>query len=193
MGIPQCKWGHYIRLKQYIFRSLAEESNPSSSEKPTGEESNPSSSEKPTGEESNPSSSEKPTGEESNPSSSEKPTGEESNPSSSTPAKRNRSCAEADQPAAKKTTTNKTWVTINKTRISNDDKDILLTGKWLNDVHIHAAHELLKKDCDLGGMQSTVRGVTRQKMGNDVAVGNSSRAATEGAMVVGEHVKAKHP
>ena len=66
--------------------------------------------------------------------------------------------APVHQPAAKKTKTGNTWVTINKTRISNDDKDILLTGKWLNDVHIHAAHELLKKDCDLGGMQSTVRG-----------------------------------
>ena len=33
-----------------------------------------------------------------------------------------------------------------------------MTGKWLNDVHIHAAHELLQKDCDLGGMQSTVCG-----------------------------------
>ena len=33
-----------------------------------------------------------------------------------------------------------------------------MTGKWLNDVHIHAAHQLLKKDCDLRGMQNTVRG-----------------------------------
>ena len=74
------------------------------------------------------------------------------------PTKRNRSGAEADQPAAKKKKTDNTWVTINKCGISDDDKDILLTGRWLNDVHIHAAHQLMKKDCHLGGMQNPVHG-----------------------------------
>ena len=62
----------------------------------------------------------------------------------------------APPPSKKKA--NDTWVTINKCKLTEEHKDVLLDGKWLSDVHIHAAHLLMKSDCDAGGMQNPLRG-----------------------------------
>ena len=34
----------------------------------------------------------------------------------------------------------------------------MLEGKWLSDKHIHAAHLLIRRDCDFGGLQSPLHG-----------------------------------
>ena len=42
-----------------------------------------------------------------------------------------------------------TWVKIGDIILTNEDKRIILEGKWLNDKIIHAALLLMKNDPDL--------------------------------------------
>ncbi|XP_078700653.1 uncharacterized protein LOC144927209 [Branchiostoma floridae x Branchiostoma belcheri] len=49
------------------------------------------------------------------------------------------------------------WVTINHTRLTVDDRQLLLTGQWLTDKHINCAQHLLKEEFPLlDGLQDTV-------------------------------------
>ncbi|KAI8506623.1 hypothetical protein Bbelb_160500 [Branchiostoma belcheri] len=49
------------------------------------------------------------------------------------------------------------WVTINHTRLTVDDRQLLLTGQWLTDKHINCAQHLLKEEFPLlDGLRDTV-------------------------------------
>ena len=49
---------------------------------------------------------------------------------------------------------NKHWVSINSIRLTNEDKETLMTKEWLNDNHISAAQSLLKQQHpDVSGLQ----------------------------------------
>ena len=49
---------------------------------------------------------------------------------------------------------NKHWVSINSIRLTNEDKETLMTKEWLNDNHISAAQSLLKQQHpDVSGIQ----------------------------------------
>ena len=55
------------------------------------------------------------------------------------------------------------WIKIGDIELTNDHRDDLLGGKWLDDCHIHAAQQLIKVEPDLGhigGLQSPILGQT---------------------------------
>ena len=57
----------------------------------------------------------------------------------------------------------KLWVQMGNTRMTEQHKDELLTGKWLNDCHIQASQQLMKLDQDLlsvGGLKDPIFGQT---------------------------------
>ena len=46
------------------------------------------------------------------------------------------------------------WIKIGDIELTNDHRDHLLGGKWLDDCHIHAAQQLIKVKPDLGHIGS---------------------------------------
>ena len=66
------------------------------------------------------------------------------------------------------TSSDQPWVEIGDIILTNDHREDLLGGKWLNDYHIHAAQQLIKLEPELqhiGGLQRPILG---QKLAFDV-------------------------
>ena len=59
----------------------------------------------------------------------------------------------------------KQWVKIGNITLSEEDKNIILNGEWLNDKIVHAAQVLMQEDQDLlsvGSLQNPLLGQTLQ-------------------------------
>ena len=66
------------------------------------------------------------------------------------------------------TSSDQPWVEIGDIILTNDHREDLLGGKWLNDYHIRAAQQLIKLEPELqhiGGLQRPILG---QKLAFDV-------------------------
>ena len=68
----------------------------------------------------------------------------------------------SDSPTMESYKTYKKWVTCHHLILTQHDRNILLSDRWLNDKHIEAAQTMLKKQFEeYGGLQSTVNQLTK--------------------------------
>ena len=65
------------------------------------------------------------------------------------------------------------WVKIGDITLTNEDKRIILEGKWLNDKIIHAAQLLMKNDPDLLPVGSLQNPILSQTYAFDIVSGES--------------------
>ena len=61
------------------------------------------------------------------------------------------------------------WQKVGRTTLNEEDKSVLLSGRWLNDRLIHAAQQLMRADKDLLRVGSLQNPLLRQNLSFNVA------------------------